>query len=432
MTIALISLGCDKNTVDSEIVLGFIKEAGLKTTVDLVQADAVIINTCGFLQDAVNEAKEEVDQAIELKKLGKCKKLIVMGCAAARYPEKFLEVDGVDAVFGVGEHAKIVSFLLEVDDLPNLDMARLRVPSTPGHYAYLRIAEGCDKHCTYCAIPKIRGSYISTPMDDLVEEATYLVKMGVKELVLIAQDTTLYGVDIYGKQSLHILLKKLGEIERLRWIRLLYCYPEHIYDGLLEEMGGNPKVMPYVDLPIQHAADNVLKLMNRQSTNDILRKTIDKIRKTVPGVALRTTLISGFAGETLEDHNELCRFIKDVEFDHLGVFPYSREEGTPADKLEDHLDEKVKLERADELMAIQQEISAKRLTGRVGDVAEAVIEEVDAENWYFGRLAVQAPDIDGIIAIYAERPLNIGEFVMVKITKACDYDLIGELYEPSK
>ncbi|MCL2575519.1 MAG: 30S ribosomal protein S12 methylthiotransferase RimO [Defluviitaleaceae bacterium] len=438
----LVSLGCDKNTVDSEIMLGMLAASGVTMTADLESAQVIIINTCGFLQDAVGEAKEEVELALEHKKSGSCKVLIVTGCAAKRYPDEFLNTDGIDIVLGVAEYGDLIPRVLEYlegdHSLPiqgDVDMAQMhliRIPSTPKHYAYLRIAEGCDSHCAYCTIPKIRGAYTSREMQSLLDEARRLVDFGVKEIIIVAQDTTLYGKDIYGEQRLHTLLQELSQIEGVKWLRLLYCYPEHIYDELLEEMAQNPKILPYIDLPIQHSVDRILKLMNRKSTTQMLNNTIEKIRKAMPNAVLRTTLITGFPGENEEDFDEVCKFIETVKFDRLGVFPYSREGGTPANKLPNHLPEKTKKERHDQLMQIQQKISKKKLAQRLGEVVEVVVEGLD-EGIYFGRSYGEAPDVDGVIFIENEEGLQIGDFVRVKIVETWEYDMIGEITnEPAK
>ncbi|MCL2854604.1 MAG: 30S ribosomal protein S12 methylthiotransferase RimO [Defluviitaleaceae bacterium] len=435
MKVALVSLGCDKNTVDSEIMLGILAQQGFVLTADTAQAEIIIINTCGFLQDAVDESYMEIQAAIAQKQAGVCRAIIVTGCAAARYKEEILGLDGVDGVMGVDEYANLIPVVQRalgqsatVKPL-TADLAMLRIPSTPKHYAYLRIAEGCDKNCTYCTIPAIRGAYTSHPMENILEEAARLAGLGVKELILVAQDTTLYGTDIYEEQKLHVLLNKLSKIDGIHWLRLLYCYPEHIYDDLLEEMAKNPKILPYIDLPIQHCSDKILKLMNRKSTEEKLRNTIAHIRKAVPGVTLRTTLITGFPGETKEDFQNLCNFIEDMKFDRLGVFPYSREEGTPADNLPNHLEEKTKIARHDRLMKIQQRISAENLALRKGDVYEIVVEGMEENGIYLGRSYAEAPDIDGIIFISSEKELEMGGLVQVKITETWEYDMMGEVFD---
>ena len=434
LSAALISLGCDKNTVDSERMLGMLASAGINFTGNLSQADIIIINTCGFLQDAVDESKEEIENAIKFKRAGTCKALVVTGCAATRYRDEFLQNPDVDVVLGVKEYDQFSQRVADVLGLKNaLSPASPRIASTPKHYAYLRIAEGCDKHCTYCTIPSIRGAYESVPMDYLVAEATLLAEAGVKELVLVAQDTILYGTDIYSEQHLHTLLQKLSKISGIKWIRVLYCYPEHIYDALLEEMAQNEKVLAYLDLPIQHASDKILKLMNRKSREAQIRENIAKIRAALPDAVLRTTLITGFPGETKKDFQVLHDFISEIKFDNLGVFAYSREEGTPADKLDDHLQEKTKQDRRDLLMALQQEISTNKLANKNGHIYTVVVDGADENGVYFGRSYAHAPDIDGLIFINSEHELEIGEFINVKITETWEYDMMGEaLHESAK
>jgi ribosomal protein S12 methylthiotransferase len=395
--------------------LGKLAADGAVFTPDLEVADVIIINTCGFLQAAVDESREEIARAVSFKKTGNCQGVIVTGCAAIRYKDEFLAIPGVD----------------EVMPQPDIDLHHLRILSTPKHYAYLRIAEGCDKFCTYCTIPKIRGPYRSRSLESLLKEARRLASLGAKELILIAQDTTLYGVDIYGEQKLHMLLQELSRIDGIKWLRLLYCYPEHINDEMLTEMAQNPKIVPYIDLPIQHSVDKILKTMNRQSTEKILRSTITKLRKSIPGIILRTTLITGFPGETKKDFQALCDFIEEIKFDNLGVFAYSREEGTTADKLEGHLPEKIKEVRLDKLMQIQRHISADRLGSKQGQILEVVVEGRDG-NMYFGRYSGQAPDIDGLTFFESKKPLNTGDFVHVHIIQSWDYDLLGDYYESAK
>ncbi|MCL2349913.1 MAG: 30S ribosomal protein S12 methylthiotransferase RimO [Defluviitaleaceae bacterium] len=429
--VALISLGCDKNTVDSEMMLGMLAQAGAVFTPDLAQANIIIINTCGFLQDAVAESKEEIEAAIAYKKAGTCRAIVVTGCAAVRHRADFEADENIDIVLGVSEYDKLIPLLVGSATVPGRPPAA-RVLSTPKHYAYLRIAEGCNKHCTYCTIPQIRGAYESRPMPEILSEAEYLARLGVKELILIAQDTTLYGTDLGDDQQLHALLNQLSKIDGIKWIRLLYCYPEHIYDDLITEIAINPKVLPYIDMPIQHASDKILKLMNRQSSAEILREKIAAIRAAIPHIALRTTLIVGFPDETKKDFQDLCDFVEEIKFDNLGVFPYSREEGTSADKMDNHLEEKTKLARRDRLMKIQQQISADKLAEKDGRIFEVVIEGEEEQGVYFGRMSAQAPDIDGLTFVSSPRPLNINEIVRVQIIETWEYDMMGELYESAK
>jgi len=440
--VALISLGCDKNRVDAEVMLGLLAGKACVFTPDLSDAAAIIVNTCGFLQDAVTEAREEIARALEQKRIGRCRAVIVTGCAAHRYKQELFDgLPEVDAILGVQEYHRIAEVMLaafgndfsrfvdyDITDAhrPDENLHMSRILSTPGHYAYLKIAEGCDKHCTYCTIPAIRGPYRSRTMQSLVDEAKILAQRGVKELVLVAQDTTLYGADIYGRQVLHELLRELSAIDGIRWLRLLYCYPEHIYDEFVAEMEQNPKVLPYIDMPMQHASDKILKLMGRNSTQADLRATIAKLRKTIPDITLRTTLIAGFPGEDKTDFIDLCNFVKEMRFDRLGVFAYSREEGTPADKLDGHLEEKTKQARADRLMKMQMEISKEKLKYKHGKWLEVIIEG-EQDGIYFGRSAADAPEIDGLVYVESMIPLEKGEIVDVCIDESTEYDLIGVL-----
>lgn len=433
--VALISLGCDKNTVDSEVMLGALAGAAYAFTADITQAQAIIINTCGFLQEAVEEARAAINDAIKQKVSGLCRAIIVTGCAAQRYKQELLgDMPEIDAILGVNEYHSIVEVVTRALGLSVADTVGSfddslhlgRVLSTPKHYAYLKIAEGCDKKCTYCTIPKIRGPYKSRTMESLVGEARILAKGDVKELVLVAQDTTLYGVDIYGRPVVHELLRELSNIDGIHWLRLLYCYPEHIYEEFITEMATNPKVLPYIDMPIQHASDNILRLMGRRSTKAELHKTIDKLRQNIPGITLRTTLITGFPGETKSDFMEMCDFIKDVRFDRLGVFAYSREEGTPADELPDHLPQKTKENRKERLMKIQQVVSAEALSKKVGQTLEVLVEGYE-DDMYHGRSYADAPDMDGFVYFSGDGPLNVGDFAQVRITKSTEYDLLGEV-----
>ena len=426
--VALISLGCDKNRVDSEVMLGQLAGEDCVFTPNLAEAEAIIVNTCGFLQDAVAEAREEIEKALEQKRTGLCRAVIITGCAAERYREEFAENSEIDAILGVQEYNQIAEAMANAFGISGRPQVAPtgRVLSTPSHYAYFKIAEGCDKHCTYCTIPAIRGPYRSRTTESLLDEAVVLAAQGVKELVIVAQDTTLYGTDIYGRQVLHELLRDLAQIDGIHWLRLLYCYPEHIYDELITEMVQNPKVLPYVDMPMQHASDKILKLMGRKSTQEDLRATIVRLRDAIPDITLRTTLIAGFPGETKADFADLCNFIEEIRFDHLGVFAYSREEGTPADKLPGHLEDKTKEARKDRLMRMQQEISADKLLQKVGKVLEVLVEG-SQDGVYYGRSTADAPEIDGMVYIEGAQGLKNGDFVKVRITESTEYDLIGEL-----
>ena len=439
MKILFISLGCDKNLVDTEVMLGLLASRGYEMTDDETEADIIVINTRCFIHDAKEESIQNILEMAEYKKEGKVKALIVTGCLAERYRQEILdEIPEVDEVLGTTAYDRILDavdaalagehsvMLADIDALPLPDTKRL--VTTGGHFAYLKIAEGCDKHCTYCIIPKIRGNYRSVPMGRLIREAEELAAQGVKELILVAQETTLYGKDLYGEKSLHRLVRELCRISGLQWIRILYCYPEEITDELIQVMKEEKKVCHYLDLPIQHASDAVLKRMGRRTTKQELIEIIGKLRREIPDICLRTTLITGFPGETEEQHEELIEFVDEMEFDRLGVFTYSPEEDTPAEKMPDQIDEEVKEERQAELMELQQEIAfdnAERMVGR--EVLVMIEGKVADENAYVGRTYRDAPNVDGLIFINTDEELLSGDFARVKVTGALDYDLIGEL-----
>ena len=439
MKILFISLGCDKNLVDTEVMLGLLASRGYEMTDDETQADVIVINTCCFIHDAKEESIQNILEMAEYKKRGTVKALIVTGCLAQRYRQEIIdEIPEVDEVLGTTAYDKILDavdaalrgehevMLSELDALPLPDTRRL--VTTGGHFAYLKIAEGCDKHCTYCIIPKIRGNFRSIPMDRLVREAQELADQGVKELILVAQETTLYGKDLYGEKSLHILLKKLCEISGLRWIRILYCYPEEITDELIQVIKEEPKICNYLDLPIQHANDKILGRMGRRTSKQELVDIIGKLRSEIPDICLRTTLITGFPGETQEQHEELMEFVDEMEFDRLGVFTYSPEEDTPAAEMPDQIDEEVKLDRQAELMELQQDIAFDNAQDMVGREVLVMIEgKVADENAYVGRTYRDAPNVDGLIFINTDEELLSGDFARVRVTGAVDYDLIGEL-----
>ena len=439
MNILFISLGCDKNLVDSEQMLGLLTQKGFTLTDDETQADVIVINTCCFIHDAKEESIQNILEMAEYRKSGRCKALIVTGCLAQRYKQEIIdEIEEVDAVIGTTAHDEIFEVIektlagqkeLDIQDVDRLvEIDAKRVVTTGGHYAHLKIAEGCDKHCTYCIIPKIRGSYRSVPVERLLKEAQDLADQGVKELILVAQETTLYGVDLYGKKSLHILLKKLCEIKGIRWIRVLYCYPEEIYDELIETIRDEKKICHYLDLPIQHASDRILKRMGRRTSRAQLEEIIGKLRREIPDIALRTTLITGFPGETQEDHEELMNFVDEMEFDRLGVFTYSQEEDTPAASMEDQIDEEVKKDRQEELMELQQEVSLDKNEEKIGRTMLAMVEGyLSDENVYVARTYADAPGIDGYLFIDTAETLMSGDFAKVKITGALEYDLTGEL-----
>ena len=439
MKILFISLGCDKNLADSEEMLGLLTAGGHEITDDETQADAIVINTCCFIKDAKEESVETILEMAEYKKTGSCHALVVTGCMAQRYQKEIIqEVPEVDAVLGTTSYGDIVKALEEavagnhfeefrdVDYLP--DTGSKRVLTTGGHFGYLKIAEGCDKHCTYCIIPKLRGRFRSVPMERLVAQAEDMAEQGVKELILVAQETTVYGKDLYGKKSLHILLKKLCEIKGIRWIRVLYCYPEEIYDELIETIRDEKKICHYLDIPIQHASDRILKRMGRRTSKQELIDIVGKLRKEIPDIVLRTTLITGFPGETEEDHEELKEFVDEMEFDRLGVFTYSPEENTPAAEMADQVPEEVKEERRDELMELQQEISYDRGQDRIGQELLVMIEgKVADESAYIGRTYGDAPKVDGYIFVQTGELLMTGDFAKVRVTGALEYDLIGVL-----
>ena len=441
MKILFVSLGCDKNLVDSEKMLGMLQEKGYTFTDDEAEADVVVVNTCCFIGDAKEESINTLLQMGELKDSGQVKALIAAGCLAQRYREEIQkEIPQVDAIIGTTAIDEIVAALEEIlagqkqnhyEDINAAPVTETnRVVTTGGHFAYLKIAEGCDKHCTYCIIPKIRGNYRSYPMDYLVEQAEALVENGAKELILVAQETTVYGTDIYGKKALPELLHKLGQIEDLKWIRILYCYPEEINDELIQAIKNEPKVCHYLDMPIQHASDAILKRMGRRTSRQELIDIITKLRREIPDIALRTTLITGFPGETKQDHEQMMEFVDSMEFDRLGVFTYSPEEGTPAAEMDNQIDEEVKEQWRDEVMELQQEVSLDKSADMVGKTIEVMIEgKISDDEAYVGRSYKDAPNVDGFVFVNTTANLMSGAIVRVEITGAMEYDLIGSLVE---
>lgn len=436
--IGMISLGCPKNQVDAEIMLAKLAEGGFEITNDVDGADAVIVNTCGFIEDAKKEAIENILDMAELKKEGVIGKIIVTGCLAERYKEEILsEIPEIDAVVGIGSNADICEVCRRAlsgetvetfGEKTCLPLSGERLLTTPPWFAYLKIAEGCSNHCTYCAIPSIRGEFRSRPAEEILEEAKDLAKSGVKELIVVAQDTTRYGEDLYGKSALPALLKALSQIEELQWIRVLYCYPERISDELLEVMASSDKLLNYLDIPIQHADAGVLKAMNRKGDKESLLALLQKIRKKLPDAVLRTTLITGFPGETEEAFETLCEFVKEAQFDRLGCFAYSTEEGTPAALLPDQIDEEVRKERGEVVMEQQYRIFEAKNEALVGQILPTVVEGYDAyTDSYFGRTWRDAPDIDGQVHFTCGYELHEGDFVEVEIFEVQDYDLIGEV-----
>ena len=438
MKLLFISLGCDKNLVDSEMMMGLLHDRGYEFTDNEEEADIIVINTCGFINDAKEESINTILEMAKYKE-NNLKALIVAGCLVERYKNEILqELPEIDAIVGTTAFDKICDVVDDVladkkhNELESINkMCRpdvKRIITTGGYYSYLKIAEGCDKHCTYCSIPMIRGAYRSVPMDELVKEAEYLADNGVKELIIVAQEITVYGKDLYGEKKLPELLHRLCKIQGIQWIRLLYCYPEEITDELIETIRTEKKICHYIDMPIQHASDKILKAMGRRTNNAELRNIISKLRKEIPDICLRTTLITGFPGETEEDHQILLDFIDEMEFDRLGVFTYSPEEDTKAASLDNQVDEEVKLCRKDEIMELQQEISMDKSERLVGKEIEVIIEgKASDEDVYVGRSYMDAPSVDGYVFINSEEELMSGDFAKVRIVKAMEYDLIGDL-----
>ena len=439
MKILFISLGCDKNLADSEEMLGLLTGSGHEIVDSEEEAEAIVVNTCCFIHDAKEESINTILEMAEYKKSGICQVLIVTGCMAQRYKEEIVqEIPEVDAVLGTTSYDDIVQALNEasagkhfeefkdINSLPE-DSGR-RVITTGGHFGYLKIAEGCDKHCTYCIIPSLRGNFRSVPEERLLAQAEYMASQGVKELILVAQETTVYGTDLYGKKTLHLLLRKLCQIKGIRWIRILYCYPEEIYDELIQVIKEEKKICHYLDLPIQHCSDRILKRMGRRTSKAQLVEIITKLRKEIPDIVLRTSLITGFPGETEEDHQELLEFVDEMEFDRLGVFTYSPEEDTPAATMKDQIPEELKEERRDEIMELQQEISLDKGNQRIGQEMLVMIEgKVSGESAYIGRTYMDAPKVDGYMFVQTGELMVTGDFAKVRVTGALEYDLIGEL-----
>jgi ribosomal protein S12 methylthiotransferase len=443
MNVCMVSLGCDKNLVDSEEMLGVLSNRGFSIINDEREADVIIVNTCCFIEDAKKESIDMILEMAQYKETGRCKALIVSGCMAQRYKDDIVrDIPEADAVLGTSSTDKIFDVVEQVlknghaeavadaSRTPEFAGKTKRVITTGGYYEYLKIAEGCDKNCTYCAIPGMRGHYRSVPMEHLLNQAKYLAGAGTKELILVAQETTLYGLDLYGKKSLPELLRKLSAVDGIEWIRILYCYPEEITDELIDEIAANEKVVHYLDMPMQSAADPVLKRMARRTNQAELRAIVERLRAKVPDIALRTTLITGFPGETQEDFEETYRFVNEMEFDRLGVFTYSQEEGTPAASFEGQLDEEVKNFRRSEIMELQQEISFEKSAECVGKLFDVLIEGyMSEEDIYVGRTYKDAPGVDGSVFVKADRELMSGSIVPVRITGSNEYDLTGELEE---
>ncbi len=439
MKILLVSLGCDKNLVDSEVMLGMLAEKGYTFTNDEAEAEIAVVNTCCFINDAKEESVNAILEMAELKKSGQLKALIVTGCLAQRYQKEIREeIEEVDAIIGTSAIDKIAEtiedaiagesreHMLPLDG--KLSGNTKRLVTTGGHYAYLKIAEGCDKCCTYCIIPAIRGEYRSVPMEELTAEAETLAAGGVKELILVAQETTLYGLDLYGEKKLPELLSRLCRIPGLYWIRILYCYPEEITDDLIRVIKQEEKICHYLDIPVQHGSDSVLKRMGRKTDSEQIRNMVKKLRENIPDICLRTTLITGFPGETEKDHETLMEFVDEMEFDRLGVFTYSPEEGTPASLMPDQVGEDVKEKRRNAIMELQQEIAYEAAAKMEGKSVDAMIEgKIADEDAYVARTYKDAPNVDGYLFIHTDRQLMSGDFVKVRITGSYEYDLIGEI-----
>lgn len=440
LKIALESLGCSKNLMDAEIMTGILKEKGYEFVEEFAEADIIIVNTCGFIRDAKQESIDTIVELSQLKEVGKLKYLIVTGCLAQRYADELLEeIPEIDAIVGTGNFMNISEIIdrLEseknVTEIGNIEFAfdetLPRYVSTPEHMAYLKIGEGCSNHCTYCIIPKLRGKYRSRKIEDIVEEAKTLAAEGVKELVVIAQDTTRYGEDLYGEAKLAELLEELAGIKGIKWIRIMYSYPESITEKLIDVIAAHDNICSYFDMPIQHASNRVLKRMNRRTSKEDIRSKVEMIRSKIPDAVIRTTVIVGFPGETEEDLEELIDFMKEIKFDRLGAFAYSREEDTPADRMDGHMDEEIKEERRDRVMMVQQAISEEINQKREDKVFEVLIEEEAEDGVYVGRTQGDAEEIDSVVYVNSDEELEIGSFVNVYITEAMEYDLIGDVVD---
>ena len=442
MKVGFVSLGCPKNQLDTEVMLHEVLQAGYEITPEETEADIVIVNTCAFIESAKQEAIDNILDVAWLKKHNDLQAIIVTGCLAERYREEiFKELPEVDALLGVGSIHNIVEAIKAVEtkagrkkkyaSFEDKEQVRLggdRVLTTPEYTAYLKIAEGCDNRCAYCAIPAIRGKFRSRPMEDLVAEAKQLEELGVRELNIVAQDITRYGLDLYGEYRLAELLRRITEATSIPWIRLLYCYPDKITDELVAEMRDNPRIVKYIDMPMQHISDHMLTAMNRHGDSALIRSVVEKLRREIPEIVIRTTFITGFPGETEEDFEELCAFIKEAQFEHFGAFPYSREEGTPAYHFEDQIDEQIKQDRYDVLMKTQYDVHDGILACKIGKTVEVLCEGYDvvAES-YYGRSDSDAPEIDGKVYFQSKKKIKPGEFVSVRLREAIDYDLYGEI-----
>jgi ribosomal protein S12 methylthiotransferase len=434
--VGMISLGCDKNRVDSELILGTINKF-YEITNDPKEAEIIIVNTCGFIESAKQESIDTILEMAEYKNKYKCKMLIATGCLTQRYGEELLNLmPEIDILMGVNDYMKLHKLILDFIKGERRILAAnysdeninegIRLLTTDKHTAYIRVAEGCDNYCTYCIIPKIRGKFRSRNIENILKEVNLLAENGVKEIILIAQDLTYYGVDIYKENKLHELIREISKVKGIEWIRLLYCYPEEITEELIEEMATNPKVVKYLDLPIQHISNNILKRMARRTNKETITKIIDKLRKRIPGITLRTSLIVGFPGETEEDFKELCDFLNEYKLDNVGVFKYSKEDGTPAAAMENQIDEEVKEERQRELMLVQKIVVQELNKLKISKVYDTIIDGRKGK-YFIGRSSEMAPEIDGMILINTTKNLERGEFVKVEIKEALEYDLVGEV-----
>lgn len=437
--ISIVTLGCSKNDIDSELMSSMLKDSGFDQAAYLEEAEIIIVNTCGFIESAKEESIETIWEMTRFKEEGKCQYLILAGCLAQRYSDELLEeIEDIDAIIGTGNIKNIVSIVEDLDrdkkkikSVDNInedyleDVKRLNF----NHSEYVKISEGCDNHCTYCIIPKLRGTHRSRKMENIIEEVKHLVAHGVKEVILIGQNTSDYGIDLYGEYMLYKLLDELETIEGLEWVRLLYLYPDNFDDKLIKSIRENKKVVKYVDIPLQHISNNVLKMMNRRTNKEDIINLIQKLRRTIPGIVIRTTFIVGFPGETQEDFKELYDFIQDIRFERLGVFTYSKEEGTPAYNLEGHLSEDLKEERRSEIMELQRNISEEIMSEKVGKEYKLIIEEDNGDGNYIGRSYMDSPEIDGVVYIETDRDLSPGDFVQVRIKDYLEYDLLGEVID---
>lgn len=437
--ISIVTLGCSKNDIDSELMSSMLKDSGFDQAAYLEEAEIIIVNTCGFIESAKEESIETIWEMTRFKEEGKCQYLILAGCLAQRYSDELLEeIEDIDAIIGTGNIKNIVSIVEDLDrdkkkikSVDNInedyleDVKRLNF----NHSEYVKISEGCDNHCTYCIIPKLRGTHRSRKMENIIEEVKHLVAHGVKEVILIGQNTSDYGIDLYGEYVLYKLLDELETIEGLEWVRLLYLYPDNFDDKLIKSIRENKKVVKYVDIPLQHISNNVLKMMNRRTNKEDIINLIQKLRRTIPGIVIRTTFIVGFPGETQEDFKELYDFIQDIRFERLGVFTYSKEEGTPAYNLEGHLSEDLKEERRSEIMELQRNISEEIMGEKVGKEYKLIIEEDNGDGNYIGRSYMDSPEIDGVVYIETDRDLSPGDFVQVRIKDYLEYDLLGEVID---